>query len=145
MPISTGRPIRFLRASQVVMIPSCGERMFIDSICSSTISIRSLRALGRDLGLGPLCLDLEQFLRSWPERSFSACKSSEASLALGFLPLGDQAVELFLKFLALELDDDVSRVHPLIVVQRHRGDDAGARARKSCAALPAATSRGPRS
>ena len=27
------------------MIPSCGERMFIDSICSSTISIRSFALL----------------------------------------------------------------------------------------------------
>ena len=34
-----------LRASQVVMIPSCGDRMFIDSICSLTISIRSLALL----------------------------------------------------------------------------------------------------
>ena len=45
VPISTGRPIRFFLASQVVMIPSCGERMFIDSICSSMISIRSLALL----------------------------------------------------------------------------------------------------
>ena len=70
---------------------------------------------------------------------------SEAELALGLLPLGDQAVQLFLQVLAVELDDDVSLVHPLVVVQRHLRDDAGAPVRRSCGVLPAAASRGPRS
>ena len=62
MPISTGRPIRFFLASQVVMTPSWGERTFIDSSCSLRISIRSFGALGRDPRLGKLGPNLKRLL-----------------------------------------------------------------------------------
>ncbi len=145
VPISTGRPIRFLRASQVVMMPSCGERTFIDSICSSTISIRALVLLAVILGLGPLCLDLQQFLRILARPQLLGLEAERGELAFGFLAVGDQAVELLLKVLAVELDDDVAGVHPLVVVEGHRRDDAGDGGVDLVPCLRAGASRGLRS
>ena len=55
VPTSTGRPSRFFLASQVVMTPSWGDRMTIDSFCSSMMSIRS-RAF----------LEVSRASESWP-------------------------------------------------------------------------------
>ena len=118
VPISTGRPIRFFLASQVVMMPSCGERMFIDSICSSMISIRSLRALGRDLRLGLLGLKLDPLLVVLADAALLIWISSVSCLGLGLRLVGDQPLQLLLQLVAVELGHDVVLVDAVAVIDQ---------------------------
>ena len=106
MPISTGRPIRFFLASQVVMIPSWGDRIFIDSICSFEDLDPLLGALGRDLRLGHLGLNLDLLLLvlAAPQFLQSACPR-DTDLSSRPSAVGHQALQLFLQLIALELGE----------------------------------------
>ena len=142
VPISTGRPIRFFLASQVVMIPSCGERMFIDSICSSMISIRSLALLAVIFASASWAWIWMQLLLVLAcDRGFCDLHARARCIwLLGLLPRRPSGpCSSFLQLVALELDEDVSLLDPVVVVDQHLGDDAGAPARRSCA-VPRASS-----
>ena len=58
--------------------------------------------------------------------SATACPS-ETDLALGLLHVGDQALQLFLQLIAVELGEDVSLLDPRIVIDQDFADDAGHR------------------
>ena len=70
------------------MIPSCGERMFIDSSCSCDDLDPLAGTLGRDLGLGELGPDLVEFLRRPDPIAASSSAVEDRSLVLGLLLLG---------------------------------------------------------
>ena len=110
------------------MIPSWGDRMFIDSICSSTISIRSLELLAVILRLGPLGLDLDQLLLVLARPQLSEPASRARAIWLSaFCFSAIRPFSSFCSSLLSSLTRMSPFVHPRVVIDQDLADDAGHR------------------